>query len=44
MGIEHTFLRHILDAVKAISTSIRGRIIPTFAQHSGAQSLPRQQL
>jgi FkbH-like protein len=29
MGIEHTFLRHILDALKAISASIRGRIIPT---------------
>jgi len=29
MGIEHTFLRHILDALNAISASIRGRIIPT---------------
>ena len=29
MGIEHTFLRHILDALKAISARVRGRIIPT---------------
>jgi FkbH-like protein len=29
MGIEHTFLRHILDALKASSASVRGRIIPT---------------
>jgi FkbH-like protein len=29
MGIEHTFLRHILDELKVISASIRGRIIPT---------------
>src|ERR1700691_2915828 len=29
MGIEHTFLRHILDALKAIAASVRGRIIPT---------------
>ena len=29
MGIEHTFLRHILDEFKAISTCIHGRIIPT---------------
>jgi FkbH-like protein len=29
MGIEHTFLRHILDEFKAISACIHGRIIPT---------------
>ena len=29
MGIEHTFLRHILDALKAISARVRGRVIPT---------------
>ena len=29
MGIEHTFLRHVLDALKAISAAVRGRIIPT---------------
>ena len=29
MGIEHTFLRHIRDALKAMSTSLRGRIVPT---------------
>jgi len=29
MGIEHTFLRHILDALKAMSATVRGRIIPT---------------
>jgi len=27
--IEHTFMRHILDELKAISASVRGRIIPT---------------
>jgi FkbH-like protein len=29
MGIEHTFLRHILDVLQALSASVRGRIIPT---------------
>ena len=29
MGIEHTFLRHILDTAKGLSASVRGRIIPT---------------
>ena len=29
MGIEHTFLRYILDELKAVSASVRGRIIPT---------------
>src|ERR1700722_17615754 len=29
MGIEHTFLRHILDQFKPISACIHGRIIPT---------------
>jgi FkbH-like protein len=29
MGIEHTFLRHIRDALKAMSASLRGRIVPT---------------
>src|ERR1700733_7616749 len=29
MGIEHTFLRHIRDALKVMSASLRGRIVPT---------------
>ena len=29
MGIEHTFLRHILDTMKGISVAIHGRIVPT---------------
>ena len=29
MGIEHTFMRRILDELKAISASVHGRIIPT---------------
>jgi FkbH-like protein len=29
MGIEHTFLRHILDTARGLSDSVRGRIIPT---------------
>jgi FkbH-like protein len=29
MGIEHTFLRHIRDALKVVSASLRGRIVPT---------------
>lgn len=29
MGIEHTFMRHILDDLKEISTVVRGRIVPT---------------
>jgi predicted enzyme involved in methoxymalonyl-ACP biosynthesis len=29
MGIEHTFLRHILDTARGLSASVRGRIIPT---------------
>jgi FkbH-like protein len=29
MGIEHTFLRYIRDALKAMSASLRGRIVPT---------------
>ena len=29
MGIEHCFLRHILDEMKGISVSLSGRIIPT---------------
>jgi FkbH-like protein len=29
MGIEHTFLRHILDSIKSTSAAVRARIIPT---------------
>jgi FkbH-like protein len=29
MGIEHTFLRHVLDVMRGSSPSLRGQIIPT---------------
>jgi FkbH-like protein len=29
MGIEHTFLRHVLDTMRGTSPSLRGQIIPT---------------
>jgi predicted enzyme involved in methoxymalonyl-ACP biosynthesis len=29
MGVEHTFMRHILDDVKGSLTVLRGRIVPT---------------
>jgi len=29
MGVEHTFLRHILDTLKADAAGVRGRIVPS---------------
>jgi predicted enzyme involved in methoxymalonyl-ACP biosynthesis len=29
MGVEHSFIRHILGELKEISTAVRGHIVPT---------------